>query len=106
MIDRAEETRQFNARIADMASRLSSQGVAIEARDHPEAFGSWTILAGTPKKRLYFEYEGKESYLRYRDAEVKPKSHRDFEHKMFRTCEGEDPLRYVEEVLVREYAET
>jgi hypothetical protein len=106
MIDRAEETRQFNAKIADMASRLASRGVVIEARDYPETFGSWTILAGTPRKKLYFEYEGKDSYLRYRDAEITPKNHRDFQHKMFRTWEGEDPLVYVEQLLVREYAQT
>jgi hypothetical protein len=105
MIDRAEETRRFQARIADIGSRLASRGVVVQAEDHPEAFGSWDILAGTPLKKLYFEYEGKESYLRYRDASVTPKGHHDFEHKTFRTWEGEDPLAYVEEVLGREFAQ-
>jgi hypothetical protein len=105
MIDRAEETRQFNARIADMASRLASRGVSIEAEDYPEAFGSWHIVAGTPQKKFDFAYEGKESYLRYRDAAITPRDYRDFEHKMFRTYQGEDPLVYVEEVLAREFAE-
>ena len=105
MIDRAEETRRFQARVADIESRLARRGVIIQAEDHPDTFGSWDILAGTPRKKLYFEYEGKESYLRYRDAAITPKDHRDFEHKMFRTWEGEDPLVYVEEVLAREFPE-
>jgi hypothetical protein len=105
MIDRAEETRRFEARIADMASRLASRGVTIEAQDYPEAFGSWHIVAGTSLKKFDFAYEGKESYLRYRDAAIIPKDYRDFEHKMFRAWEGEDPLIYVEEFLSREFAE-
>ncbi|SRR5713101_9620168 len=105
MIDRAEETRRFEARIADMASRLARRGVIIEAEDHPEAFGSWHIVAGTPLKKFDFAYDGKDSYLMYRDAAITPKDYRDFEHKRFRTWEGEDPLVYVEEVLTREFAE-
>ena len=104
MLDRRHEIAEFEKQIADMQQRLASRGVTIEEKDYAaEAFGSWHIVAGTPKKKFDFSYEGKESYLRYRDAAVIPKDYHDFEHKSFRTWEGEDPLAYVEEVLRREF---
>ena len=86
-----------------MQHRVASRHITIEAHDHPEAFGSWHIVAGTPRRKLDFAYDGKDSYLMYRDAAIMPKDYRDFQHKTFKTWEGEDPLAYVEEVLVREF---
>jgi hypothetical protein len=104
MHNRHQETSQFNTRVAQMQERLAMRGVVIEKKDYvAEAFGSWQIVAGTAKKKLDFNYDGKDSYLMYRDAAVVPKDDRDFQHKRFRTWEGEDPLTYVEDVLAREF---
>jgi hypothetical protein len=102
-VDRRQETLEFQARIAQMGVRLANRGVIIEAQDYPEAFGSWHIVAGTPLKKFDFAYDGKDSYLMYRDAAILPKDYHDFEHKLLRTSKGEDPLQYIEEVLEREF---
>jgi hypothetical protein len=67
------------------------------------AFGSWVIVAGRRKKKLRFTYDGKDSYLSYCDASVKPRSHSDLQHRRFATNEGEDPFEFVVEVLEREF---
>ena len=104
MHTRRQEIIDFDARIAQMQERLARRSVVIEKKDYAaEAFGSWQIVAGTDEKKLDFIYDGKDSYLMYRDAMVVPKDYRDFQHKQFRTWEGEDPLAYVEEVLIREF---
>jgi hypothetical protein len=79
--------------------------VIDETRYDAEPFGSWHIVAGTKEKRFDFTYYGNDSYLMYRDAAVVPKDYHDFQHKMFRTWEGEDPLAYVEELLMREFSD-
>jgi hypothetical protein len=105
MIDRRQEISEFDARLTEMQERLASRGVVIEKKDYAaEAFGSWQVIAGTAKKKFDFTYDGKDSYLMYRDAAVVPKDYRDFEHKRFRTWEGEDPLAYLEQVLTREFS--
>ena len=105
MIDRRQEIARFDVRLAQMQERLANRGVVIEKKVYvPEVFGSWNILAGTDKKKFDFTYDGKDSYLMYRDAAVVPKDYRDFQHKRFSTSEGEDPLAYVEEVLKREFS--
>jgi aminopeptidase C len=104
MPDRRQESLKFETRIAQMEERLATRNVAIEKKDYAaEAFGSWQIVAGTEQKKFDFSYDGKDSYLMYRDAAVVPKDFHDFQHKRFRTWEGEDPLSYVEEVLMREF---
>src|SRR5687768_7583966 len=105
MDDRRQDIVEFDNRLAQMQKRLASRGIVIRKKDYaPEAFGSWHIVAGTEEKKLDFTYDGKDSYLMYRDAAVVPKDDRDFQHKRFRTWEGEDPLAYVEEVLTREFS--
>jgi meiotically up-regulated gene 157 (Mug157) protein len=104
MIDRAKETAEFDASIAEIAKRLAKHRVAIVKKDYyAEAFGSWHLIAGDEKKKINFSYEGKESYLMYRDAAVTPKDYRDLQHKTFQTWKGEDPIAFVEEVLAREF---
>ncbi|HUJ45352.1 MAG TPA: hypothetical protein VLW52_17275 [Opitutaceae bacterium] len=104
MIDRAKETADFNAHIAAVSQRLVDHRVTIVKKEyHAEAFGSWHLVAGDEKKKVDFSYDGKESYLMYRDAAIAPKDYRDLQHKRFRTWESEDPIVFVEEVLAREF---
>lgn len=103
-IDRAAEAKAFDGLIAALSARLEKAGVRIfEHKYDTHAFGSWHLVAGTGSRRIHFAYEGKESYLRYRDAEIVPKDHRDFVHKIVRTWEGEEPLAFVEAFLVQEF---
>ena len=103
-IDRTKEIAEFEAEIARLAQRLAAHRVVIEKKNYAaEAFGSWSIVAGTEKKKLDFFYDGQISALRYRDAAIVPKDFRDFEHRSFRTWEGEDPIAFVEDVLKKEF---
>jgi hypothetical protein len=104
MIDRAKETADFDARIAAISGRLVDHCVTVVKKEyHAEAFGSWHLVAGDAKKKIDFSYDGKDSYLQYRDAAVTPKNHRDLQHKRFETWKGEDPLAFVEELLRHEF---
>src|SRR5690242_16199329 len=104
MIDRSKEIADFDTRISALAERLADHGVSIVHKEYfPEAFGSWHLVAGNSKKKIDFSYEGKESYLMFRDAAITPKDYRDLQHKTFRTWEGEDPISFIEDVLVREF---
>ena len=105
MHDRHQETVEFDIRLAQIQERLAVRGVVIEKKDYAaEAFGSWQVVAGTDEKKFDFTYDGKDSYLMYRDSAVIPKDSHDFQHKRFCTWEGEDPLAFVEEVLTREFS--
>jgi hypothetical protein len=100
MIDCQKETLEFEAQIRAMAERLQSIGAEISDFEFSaEAFSSWIIIGGTKNKKIKFHYEGKESYLRFCDASKTPRDYRDFEHKSFKTWEGEDPMAFVEQAL-------
>lgn len=103
-IDRAKETADFRAQVADLAKRLSSRGVVIEKVDyHAEAFGCWGFVAGTKEKKFDFSYDGKDSILMFHDTATVPKDYRDVQQRRFRTQDGEDPLAYAGDVLAREF---
>jgi hypothetical protein len=69
------ENLEFEARIAQMAERLAKRNVAIEKEQYAaKAFVSWQIVAGTGQKKFYFSYDGKDSYLMYRNAAIAPKT--------------------------------
>ena len=100
MIDRHKESVGFKSQIDALADRLHDRGVVITVVEFSaEAFGSWHIIGGTKEKQIDFTYEGKESYMRYRDAAIAPKDHADFEHRSFKRWEGEDPIAFMEQVL-------
>ena len=103
-IDRAKEAADFDARVAEMAKRLSVQGVLVEWKKYlPEAFGCWHLIGGTDSKKFDFTYDGKDSILMYHDTPIVPKDYRDVQQRRFRTQAGEDPLAFAEEVLAREF---
>ena len=107
MMDRSKDIACFEAKLAAMAERLSSLHVSVAKKEyHAEAFGSWHLIVGDDNRKIDFTYDGKDSYLRYHDAAVTPKDWRDFEHRRFKTWEGEDPLAFVEETLVRQFQKT
>jgi hypothetical protein len=102
--DRAKETADFDAKVAQMAKRLSAHGVFVEKKEYfPEAFGCWHLVGGTDRKKFDFSYDGKDSILMYHDTAIVPKDYRDVQQRRFRTQEGEDPLAFAEEVLVSEF---
>ena len=105
MSHRSKETADFEARIEAMRERLARHGVRIVQKEYSaEAFGSWHLVAGNPAKQIDFSYDGKVSYLMFRDAAVTPKDYRDLQHKTFRTWEGEDPTAFVEDFLTHEFS--
>jgi hypothetical protein len=105
MIDHSKDIADFNARIAAMGERLARLGVGIVHMEYcAELVGSWHIIAGDSKKRLNFRYDGKDSYLMFRDAAITDNDSRDWHQKAFKTWEGEDPLVYIEDVLAREFS--
>ncbi len=94
----------FPAQITRLKQALSSRGVSVgEVTYSPEAYGSWSLTAGSKEKKLSFSYDAQLSELRYHDTRIVPKDWRDLQHASFRTWEGEDPLAYVEDVLKKEF---
>lgn len=102
----SKKTADFDARIEAMASRLADLGVTIVAKDYSaECFGSWRLIAGDEKKQVDFTYEGKDSCLIFGEATTGPGGIHGLQHRQFATRNGEDPLAFVEEVLVRLFHE-
>ena len=94
----------FPAQITRLKQALSSRGVSVDEVSYsPEAYGSWSLTAGSKEKKLSFSYDAQVSELRYHDTKIVPKDWRDLQHASFRTWEGEDPLAYVEDVLKKEF---
>jgi len=94
----------FPAQITRLKQALSSRGVSVDEVSYsPEAYGSWSLTAGSKEKKLSFSYDAQLSELRYHDTKIVPKDWRDLQHASFRTWEGEDPLAYVEDVLKKEF---
>ncbi|HTF90576.1 MAG TPA: hypothetical protein VK843_19315 [Planctomycetota bacterium] len=105
-IDDSGSSKRYFQQIASLAERLAKKRLSIyEHRFHYLAFGSWEIVAGTRERQLNFNYDGKDSYLMYRDASVKPRGPDDFKHHTFKTWKGEDPLAFIAEVLEREFTD-
>ena len=50
--------------LAELAHRLNRHDIAIyDLAYHYWAFGSWTLVAGRPHRRLRFQFDGKEEAL-------------------------------------------
>jgi hypothetical protein len=58
------------------------------------------LIAGDEKIKIAVTYDGKDSYLQYHYTAVMPNDWHDCEHRSFRTWDGEDPLAFVDGVLV------
>lgn len=103
MNDRAKEAADFDARSAAISQRFGDRGVTIVKKAHlAEAVGRWYLVGGDEKRRIDFSYDGKDSYLQYRDAAFTLKDCRDRQHKRFETWKGEYPIAFLEEVLARQ----
>ena len=103
-IDDSQSSANYFQNVASLAARLAQSHVAVyEHKFHYMAFGSWELVAGRRTRMLRFTYDGKDSYLSYRDASVKPRTHTDLQHRRFLTHEGVDPFAFVAEVLEREF---
>ena len=69
----------FLEALANLAKSLLGHDLAIyEVSYHYWAFGSWTLVAGTPHRRLLFQFDGKEDYLdvsqsTFGDSQSRPK---------------------------------
>lgn len=106
MHNHRQEIIEFDAELARMQERLATRNVVIRKKDYaPQAFGSWQIMAGTAEKKFDFTYDGKDAWLTYHDMAVVPKEYSDVQQRRFRTWEGENPLEYVEEILMKEFPE-
>jgi hypothetical protein len=104
-LDDSQSSADYFKSVANLAERLAKKKVAIyEHHFTYMAFGSWEIVAGRRSKILRFTYDGKESYLSYCDASVKPLSHTDLQHRRFTTHKGEDPLAFIAGVLENEFS--
>jgi hypothetical protein len=105
MTDWSKDIESFEAELNQLASRLASHGITIERKKYtPEAFHSWQFVAGSKEKKFDFSYDGQVSALRYYDTRIVPKDWRGLQHASFRTWEGEDPLAFVEDVLMKEFS--
>jgi hypothetical protein len=103
-LDDSQSSLAYFRSFADLTARLAKAKVAVYEHSFTYmAFGSWEIVAGNRKKMLRFTYEGKESYLSFCDAAVRPESHADLQHRRFSTHTGEDPFAFVAEVLEKEF---
>lgn len=99
-----KEASDFALKIEAMSKRLSAYHILItEFSYFAEAYGSWRITGGAETRQLTFSYDGQVSYLQYRDASISPKDYNDFQHKRFKTHEGEDPLKFLEDLLIQEF---
>lgn len=104
-LDDSQSSANYFKDVAHLAERLVQKHIAIyEHRFIYMAFGSWEIVAGRRKRMFRFTYDGKDSYLSYCDASVRPQSHTDLQHRRCATHEGQDPLIVVAEVLEKEFS--
>jgi len=103
MIDDCQSAKTYFDEVAALATRLARAGISIYGhRFNYLAFGSWEIVAGRRDRMLRFTYDGKDSYLSYCDAAVKPKSHLDLQRRRFATDKGERPFDFLAEVLEKD----
>ncbi len=106
-LDDSQSSVRYFKQVASLAERLAQKRIAVyEHRFTYMAFGSWEIVAGQRDKMLHFAYDGKDSYLSYCDASVKPQSRMDLQHHGFTTHEGEDPFAIVADVLEKEFSQS
>ena len=104
-IDDSQSSAGYFQSVANLASQLAKKKITVYEHSFTYmAFGSWEIVAGRRKKMLRFTYDGKDSYLSYCDASVKPQSYTDLQHRRFATHEGEDPFTFVADVLEKEFS--
>jgi hypothetical protein len=104
-LDDSKFSATYFKSVASLAQRLAREQIAIyELTFSYMAFGSWEIVAGRRNRMLRFTYDGKDSYLSYCDASMKPRSHTDLQHRRFATHVGEDPLDFVAQVLEKEFS--
>ena len=104
-LDDSQSSTDYFKSVASLAERLAKKKVAVyEHRFTYMAFGSWEIVAGRRSKMLRFTYDGKDSYLSYCDASVKPQSYTDLQHRRFATHKGEDPFAFTAELLEKEFS--
>ncbi|HEX7861865.1 MAG TPA: hypothetical protein VF773_16135 [Verrucomicrobiae bacterium] len=104
-IDDSQSSAGYFKRVFLLAERLARTGITVyEHKFDYMAFGSWEIVAGRRKKMLRFNYDGKDAYLSWCDAAVRPKTHTELEHRIFKTHEGEEPLTCVAEILEKEFS--
>ena len=105
-INDSQSSADYFKSVATLAEQLAGKKIAIyEHKFTYMAFGSWEIVTGRRSKMIHFTYDGKDSYLSYCDATVKPQSYTDLQHRRFDTHKGEDPLEYLVKVLENEFPE-